>query len=67
MRDVELRRYAEKAMIDCIKWPKLNHYRSLLTEQSDENRTIKVALLYQNFSMFSKGKYIFLTESYLKA
>ena len=26
MRDVELRRYVEKAMMDCIKWPKLNHY-----------------------------------------
>ena len=67
MRDVKLRRYVEKAMMDCIKWPKLNHYRCLLTDQSDENRTIKVALLYQNLSMFSKGKYIFLTESNLKA
>ena len=27
MSDVELRRYVEKAMMDCIKWPKLNHYR----------------------------------------
>ena len=27
MRDVELRRYVEKAMMDCINWPKLNPYK----------------------------------------
>ena len=30
MSDVELCRYVEKAMMDCIKWPKLNHYNSPL-------------------------------------